>query len=126
MWWAGQSRALVTEVLTCKQVVDRIMAGAEELIGSGLSLDRRLNQALTGLESLDSHRSGKRRAVRPGFARLAQPETGWHDRRRAKTQRHDGAPRSAQTRRCDAPSGTSASRHRKTFCGGCLDVGTSP
>ena len=64
MWWAGQSRALVTEVLTCKQVVDRIMAGAEELIGSGLSLDRRLNQALTGLESLDSHRSGKRRAAR--------------------------------------------------------------
>ncbi|MEB3371892.1 NAD(P)H-dependent flavin oxidoreductase [Saccharopolyspora mangrovi] len=32
MWWAGQSQALINEVLTCQQVVDNIINEAEELI----------------------------------------------------------------------------------------------
>ena len=34
LWWTGQSQALVTDVLTCREVVDTIMAQAVELIGS--------------------------------------------------------------------------------------------
>ncbi|MGF9648828.1 nitronate monooxygenase family protein [Pseudarthrobacter oxydans] len=36
LWWAGQSQALITEVLTCKQVVETMVADAEELIRSKL------------------------------------------------------------------------------------------
>ncbi|WP_105034178.1 NAD(P)H-dependent flavin oxidoreductase [Cryobacterium aureum] len=37
LWWAGQSQGLITEVLTCKQVVDSIVAEAEELIARRLA-----------------------------------------------------------------------------------------
>ena len=36
MWWAGQSQALVTEVLSCAEVVDSIISEAEELLGRTL------------------------------------------------------------------------------------------
>lgn len=32
LWWAGQSQGLITEVLSCKQVVDGIVAEAEDII----------------------------------------------------------------------------------------------
>jgi NADH:quinone reductase (non-electrogenic) len=32
LWWTGQAQALVTEVLTCQQVVESIIADAEDLI----------------------------------------------------------------------------------------------
>ncbi|RYE41584.1 MAG: nitronate monooxygenase [Hyphomicrobiales bacterium] len=36
LWWTGQSQALVTDVLTCREVVETIIAEAEYLIGSRL------------------------------------------------------------------------------------------
>lgn len=36
LWWAGQSQGLITEVLTCREVVDSIISEAEELIGTAL------------------------------------------------------------------------------------------
>jgi len=36
MWWTGQSQGLITEVLTCRQVVDSIIEEAEGLISSKL------------------------------------------------------------------------------------------
>ena len=36
MWWAGQSQALVTEVLSCADVVQSIVAEAEDLLGRRL------------------------------------------------------------------------------------------
>lgn len=36
MWWTGQAQGLISEVLTCKQVVDTIMDEAAELIGARL------------------------------------------------------------------------------------------
>jgi NADH:quinone reductase (non-electrogenic) len=36
MWWTGQSQALVREVLSCRQVVDSIVAEAEDLLTSRL------------------------------------------------------------------------------------------
>lgn len=38
MWWTGQSQALITEVLSCGQVVESIVAEAEELLGRSLPL----------------------------------------------------------------------------------------
>lgn len=32
LWWAGQSQGLITEVLTCRQVVDSVVAEAAEII----------------------------------------------------------------------------------------------
>lgn len=37
LWWVGQAQALVTEVLTCQQVVESIIAEAEEVIRGRLS-----------------------------------------------------------------------------------------
>ncbi|WP_308162702.1 NAD(P)H-dependent flavin oxidoreductase [Nocardia alni] len=37
LWWAGQSQGLIDEVLSCREVVDRIMADAEELIDKRLA-----------------------------------------------------------------------------------------
>ena len=34
LWWTGQSQALVNDVRTCREVVDTILAEAEELIGA--------------------------------------------------------------------------------------------
>lgn len=34
LWWAGQSQGLITEVLSCQQVVDSIIAEAEDVIRS--------------------------------------------------------------------------------------------
>ncbi|MCR5980580.1 nitronate monooxygenase [Gordonia jinghuaiqii] len=36
MWWAGQSQGLIDEVLSCREVIDSIMADAEEIIGKRL------------------------------------------------------------------------------------------
>lgn len=36
LWWSGQSQGLITEVLSCQQVVDQIMGEAEEIIASRL------------------------------------------------------------------------------------------
>lgn len=33
MWWAGQSQGLIDSVATCREIVDSIVADAEELIG---------------------------------------------------------------------------------------------
>ena len=37
MWWTGQAQALVTDVLTCREVVEGIVAEAEDLLSSRLS-----------------------------------------------------------------------------------------
>ena len=36
LWWTGQAQGLVTEVLTCREVVDRIVEEARDLIGARL------------------------------------------------------------------------------------------
>ncbi|ABL81366.1 MULTISPECIES: nitronate monooxygenase family protein [unclassified Nocardioides] len=36
LWWTGQAQGLITEVLTCQQVVDDVVGEARELIGSRL------------------------------------------------------------------------------------------
>lgn len=36
LWWAGQSQGLITEVLTCRQVVDSVVAEAAEIIRTRL------------------------------------------------------------------------------------------
>lgn len=36
LWWTGQAQGLITEVLTCREVVDRIVEDARELIGTRL------------------------------------------------------------------------------------------
>lgn len=36
MWWAGQSQALVADVLSCSEVVESIVTEAEELLGRTL------------------------------------------------------------------------------------------
>ncbi len=37
VWWAGQTQGLIDEVASCREVIDRIMDDAEEIIGSTLS-----------------------------------------------------------------------------------------
>jgi NADH:quinone reductase (non-electrogenic) len=37
LWWAGQAQGLIDEVLTCREVVDGIMAEAQVIIGKRLS-----------------------------------------------------------------------------------------
>ncbi|MEV1131914.1 nitronate monooxygenase [Agromyces sp. NPDC049794] len=36
LWWAGQSQGLITEVLTCKEVVETVVAEADEIIRTRL------------------------------------------------------------------------------------------
>jgi NADH:quinone reductase (non-electrogenic) len=50
LWWTGQSQALVNEVLTCREVIERIVAEAEDLIS------RRLKSVVVG----SGHRHGPR------------------------------------------------------------------
>jgi nitronate monooxygenase len=37
LWWAGQAQGLIDEVLSCREVVDSIVAAAEQIIGKRLA-----------------------------------------------------------------------------------------
>lgn len=36
VWWAGQTQGLIDEVASCREVIDTILAEAEQIIGSRL------------------------------------------------------------------------------------------
>lgn len=59
LWWTGQSQALITEVLTCRQVVESIVAEAEDL------LTRRLNSLVVDL--------GRRNGTTPHRGAVVKP-----------------------------------------------------
>jgi nitronate monooxygenase len=65
LWWTGQSQALITEVLTCGQVVESIVAEAEDL------LTRRLNSLVVDLGRRNGTTLHRRAGVRPSAAEEA-------------------------------------------------------